>query len=194
MHLRRLEENRRTLRTAYRVARRGRAAGRAGRAGDRVAARQLPRHRLGGPRHRPRPAAVVLPAAADDRCGRVRGLSPHLRARTRADPLERGAPRRARLSRFITAFQSVTPLTIGELWAWPSMLKLALVEHLRVRADVLSAARVHRQHADRIVCFARPRRRTAPSSGPTTRIPPSSPACCSASANTASAPRRCSAS
>ena len=37
-----------------------------------------------------------------------------------------------RLHRFITAFQSVTPLTIGELWAWPSALKLALVEHLRV--------------------------------------------------------------
>src|SRR5260221_9459788 len=55
-----------------------------------------------------------------------------------------------RLSRFITAFQSVTPLTIGELWAWPSVLKLALVEHLRVRADVLAAARAQRQHADRV--------------------------------------------
>ena len=43
-----------------------------------------------------------------------------------------------RLHRFITAFQSVTPLTIGELWAWPSALKLALVEHLRVRADILA--------------------------------------------------------
>ncbi len=39
-----------------------------------------------------------------------------------------------RLQRFITAFQSVTPLTIGELWAWPSALKLALIDHLRVRA------------------------------------------------------------
>jgi cyclic beta-1,2-glucan synthetase len=56
-----------------------------------------------------------------------------------------------RLSRFLTAFQSVTPLTIGELWAWPSALKLALVEHLRVRADVLSAVRTHRLHADRVV-------------------------------------------
>jgi cyclic beta-1,2-glucan synthetase len=55
-----------------------------------------------------------------------------------------------RLSRFLTAFQSVTPLTIGELWAWPSALKLALVEHLRVSADMLSAARAHRQHADRV--------------------------------------------
>src|SRR5712671_926068 len=55
-----------------------------------------------------------------------------------------------RLSRFITSFQSVTPLTIGELWAWPSVLKLALVEHLRARADVLAEARAHRQHADRV--------------------------------------------
>ena len=39
-----------------------------------------------------------------------------------------------RLQRFISAFQSVTPLTIGELWAWPSALKLALIDHLRVRA------------------------------------------------------------
>ena len=55
-----------------------------------------------------------------------------------------------RLQRFVTAFQSVTPLTIGELWAWPSALKLALVEHLRVRADILAASRSHRQTADRL--------------------------------------------
>jgi cyclic beta-1,2-glucan synthetase len=55
-----------------------------------------------------------------------------------------------RLSRFITAFQSVTPLTMGELWAWPSALKLALIEHLRARADELAATRAHRQHADRL--------------------------------------------
>ena len=48
-----------------------------------------------------------------------------------------------RLQRFVTAFQSVTPLTMGELWAWPSALKLALVEHLRVRADILAATRAH---------------------------------------------------
>jgi cyclic beta-1,2-glucan synthetase len=55
-----------------------------------------------------------------------------------------------RLHRFITAFQSVAPLTIGELWAWPSALKLALVEHLRVRGDILAATREHRQRADRL--------------------------------------------
>jgi hypothetical protein len=36
-----------------------------------------------------------------------------------------------RLQRFISAFQSVTPLTIGELWALPSALKLALLDHLQ---------------------------------------------------------------
>ncbi len=55
-----------------------------------------------------------------------------------------------RLSRFIVAFQSVTPLTIGELWAWPSVLKLALIEHLRSRADIMVATRAQRQHADRV--------------------------------------------
>ena len=55
-----------------------------------------------------------------------------------------------RLQRFISAFQSVTPLTMGELWAWPSALKLALLDHLRGRGDVLAATRVHRLAADRL--------------------------------------------
>ncbi len=56
-----------------------------------------------------------------------------------------------RLHRFVTAFQSITPLTMGELWAWPSALKLALVEHVRTRADVLATSRAHRLDADRLV-------------------------------------------
>src|SRR5439155_8304156 len=56
-----------------------------------------------------------------------------------------------RLNRFVTAFQSITPLTMGELWAWPSALKLALVEHLRTRADILTTSRAHRLDADRLV-------------------------------------------
>jgi cyclic beta-1,2-glucan glucanotransferase len=55
-----------------------------------------------------------------------------------------------RLHRFITAFQSITPLTIGELWAWPSALKLGLVEHLRVRADILAETREYQRAADRL--------------------------------------------
>src|SRR5438067_8943208 len=56
-----------------------------------------------------------------------------------------------RLHRFVTAFQSITPLTMGELWAWPSALKLALVEHLRTRADILATSRTRRLEADRLV-------------------------------------------
>src|SRR6187455_1806226 len=37
-----------------------------------------------------------------------------------------------RLTRFMLAYQSVAPLTLGELWAWPIMLKLALLENLRI--------------------------------------------------------------
>ncbi len=55
-----------------------------------------------------------------------------------------------RLHRFINAFQSVTPLTIGELWAWPSVLKLGLLDYLRTRADVLAGDRACRVEADRI--------------------------------------------
>lgn len=36
-----------------------------------------------------------------------------------------------RVGRFITAFQEVVPLTIGELWAVPTMLRLVLLENLR---------------------------------------------------------------
>ncbi len=36
-----------------------------------------------------------------------------------------------RITRFLNAFQSVAPLTIGELWAVPTMLRLVLIENLR---------------------------------------------------------------
>jgi cyclic beta-1,2-glucan synthetase len=41
----------------------------------------------------------------------------------------------ARISRFVQSFQSVAPLTIGELWAVPTMLRLVLVENLRRLAE-----------------------------------------------------------
>ena len=42
------------------------------------------------------------------------------------------------LSRFIASYQTVKPLTLGELWAIPIMLRLALIENLRrVAARVL---------------------------------------------------------
>ncbi len=43
------------------------------------------------------------------------------------------------LSRFVAAYQTVTPLKVGELWAIPIMLRLALIENLR-RVGVRMAA------------------------------------------------------
>jgi len=50
----------------------------------------------------------------------------------------------ATMSRFVAAYQTVTPLKLGELWAIPIMLRLALVENLR-----RMALRVVRGGADR---------------------------------------------
>ena len=40
-----------------------------------------------------------------------------------------------RISRFVQAFQSASPLRIGEVWAVPTMLRLVLIENLRRLAD-----------------------------------------------------------
>jgi cyclic beta-1,2-glucan synthetase len=53
------------------------------------------------------------------------------------------------LVRFTAAYQTVAPLTIGELWAWPSVLKLALIENLRRLADETLQGRDARLTADR---------------------------------------------
>jgi cyclic beta-1,2-glucan synthetase len=55
-----------------------------------------------------------------------------------------------RLHRFITAFQAIAPLTIRELWALRSALRLAIVEQLRERAEVVAQSREHRREADRV--------------------------------------------
>ena len=58
---------------------------------------------------------------------------------------------RQQLAVFINSYQRVAPLTIGELWAWPSMLKLALIENLRRLAAEAMEARGSRQAADTYV-------------------------------------------
>ena len=52
---------------------------------------------------------------------------------------------------FLHSYQRVAPLTIGELWAWPSMLKLALIENLRRLAEELLAARTARGSASTVI-------------------------------------------
>ncbi len=55
---------------------------------------------------------------------------------------------RPKLLRFVNSYQTVAPLTIGELWAWPSMLKLSLIENLRRLAEEMLEARAARRAAD----------------------------------------------
>lgn len=52
------------------------------------------------------------------------------------------------LSAFISAYQTVFPLKLGELWAVPIMLRLALIENLRRVTSRLTIARQDRNLAD----------------------------------------------
>ncbi|MDF2791139.1 MAG: ndvB, partial [Neobacillus sp.] len=46
----------------------------------------------------------------------------------------------ASLTSYISAYQQVTPLTLGEVWALPGMMRLALIENLRrVSIEVVQA-------------------------------------------------------
>ncbi len=54
------------------------------------------------------------------------------------------------LRRFITAYQRVAPLSIGELWAVAITLRLALVENLRRLAVLILQAREEREDADKL--------------------------------------------
>ncbi|MGK2915170.1 MAG: cyclic beta 1-2 glucan synthetase, partial [Porticoccaceae bacterium] len=47
------------------------------------------------------------------------------------------------LIRFVAAYQTITPLMLGELWAIPIMLRLALIENLRRVGARITAARIH---------------------------------------------------
>ncbi|HTA64910.1 MAG TPA: cyclic beta 1-2 glucan synthetase, partial [Xanthomonadaceae bacterium] len=62
------------------------------------------------------------------------------------------------LSRFVASYQSVAPLALGELWAIPIMLRLALIENLRrvsvrVIVDRLDRNAAH-EWADRMTAIA----------------------------------------
>lgn len=59
------------------------------------------------------------------------------------------------LGRFVTAYQTVTPLELGELWAIPIMLRLAVIENLRRVSVRVAAGWVERElagtWADRLI-------------------------------------------
>ena len=52
------------------------------------------------------------------------------------------------VSAFLGAYQVVTPLKLGELWAIPIMIRLALIENLRRITDRLGVGRQGRDLAD----------------------------------------------
>jgi cyclic beta-1,2-glucan synthetase len=52
------------------------------------------------------------------------------------------------LTGFVAAYQTVTALKLGELWAIPIMLRLALIENLRRVGTRVAADRIDRGHAD----------------------------------------------
>jgi len=52
------------------------------------------------------------------------------------------------LSSFVAAYQTVTLLTLGELWAIPIMLRLALIENLRRVGARMAADRTDRDLAE----------------------------------------------
>jgi hypothetical protein len=52
------------------------------------------------------------------------------------------------LRRFVAAYQTATPLKLGELWAIPIMLRLALIENLRRVAARIAASTSGRELAD----------------------------------------------
>jgi cyclic beta-1,2-glucan synthetase len=81
----------------------------------------------------------------------LRELAGHARVYAMAVELIRHSDSRLdrhQLERFMNSYQTVAPLTIGELWAWPSMLKLALFENLRRLAQETLAGRAARRAAD----------------------------------------------
>ena len=52
------------------------------------------------------------------------------------------------LGRFVTAYQTITPLKMGELWAIPIMLRLALIENLRRISIRIAAGKIDQDLAD----------------------------------------------
>jgi cyclic beta-1,2-glucan synthetase len=52
------------------------------------------------------------------------------------------------LSAFVAAYETIKELTLGELWAIPIMLRLALIENLRRIVEQLTYSREHRDLAD----------------------------------------------
>ena len=64
-----------------------------------------------------------------------------------------------RITRFVQAFQEIIPLTIGELWALPTMLRLVLLENLRRLAEQMMRCWEEREAGQSLVRAGHGRRR-----------------------------------
>ncbi len=90
----------------------------------------------------------------------------------------------ARITRFVQAFQTVAPLTIGELWAVPTMLRLGLIENLCRMSEAMLrvwAERRARKRGSNRSCTRRELKRRPWVPSPNNRAMPSSSApsrCC----------------
>lgn len=82
------------------------------------------------------------PLAAPHNCPRIYDIA--------AEAIAHGDGRwdTASLTSYIAAYQQVTPLTLGELWALPGMLRLALIENLRRVSIEVADAQKERNLAD----------------------------------------------
>src|SRR4029079_3005254 len=98
------------------------------------------RRHLPGGYSRTLPGLAVGPSA-----GRPRGYDLAFEAVSHGDGRVEGDG----LRRFVAAYQSVTILTIGELWAIPIMLRLALIQHTRRVAVRIAVDRAERALANR---------------------------------------------
>ena len=78
-----------------------------------------------------------------------------------------------RLTRFVASYQTVAPLTIGELWAWPTMVKVALIEDLKGLAEEILAVRAGRINADRYLVQMEARPDNGPPPDLPDQLPPS---------------------
>ena len=101
--------------------------------------------------------------------GPLAGYPAGLRARHHADLAHRGPDRpRERRPASSSAFQEVAPLTIGELWAVPAMLRLGLIENVR-RMALRTVQRLDEIGGRRRWAAARSRRRRAGDGARSTR-------------------------
>ncbi len=106
-------------------------------------------------RHLPRGYSRALPQLAlGTSAGRPRVYDIALRAIAHGD----GRVDVESLTRFVAAYQTVTTLDLGELWAIPIMLRLALIENLRRVAGGIANGRSERDlanaWADRMIATA----------------------------------------